>query len=691
MRSHRAFLAVIGLFAFLLILQQAFDPAPPPHQYRDPRTVAAKPTEDLLAVTAESHKAVSVHPTNSIVAVREPVSQESQVRFALRGIVVSSEDLPIAGAEVCVQWPASPAFLGDQQRQLARVRTDASGEYVIPGGLPRDTVRVLVTAEGFSSDNVLASFGESVSHRLEIEGKLIVDTTIQSSGLPTSCNVKLVRVLDSSTRFNHGWHATNAQGSATITGLPSGIYQVVAHSRNAVIRVINNVVIASGEATSLTIELDASGVRVHGSVIDRETANPVENAELCLNPNFSGMIVRSNAEGQFDFGVYPPGAVLHVYARAPNYAMGQVFSEVDAQTMPLKLEMTVGHALFGYVRARDGTPIEGAQVIAKGEVTRGKIKRGEKRTLHTATDAVAATSGSDGMYRLEHLVPDDMRYEVFVRSPMAAIVNEALDSPLTADVRRDWVLDAGHSLQVKVRADTGHAAGLRIVAFRVEETLKSEARLEALTNVDGLAILEGLATGTYKLGPAPTDGWVGSAVVEVPASRGVDLRVQKGHVLAGEVRREDSQPVQACMVAVRNAEGRSWSARFIGSAFSFGGLEGPPYDVTAWLRGEGASEFGGRVENAMGGDLVVVVPNVGPMEGNVLRMPQQTPVGNVKIVARAAGTKHLISTCMSDDAGNFSMILPDNTLYDLYVVDASGETVLARNRRLRIRQTLLIQ
>jgi hypothetical protein len=686
MRSRRAFVVVLIAFAILLTLQQAFDPAPPPHQYRDPRTVAAKPTSDILEFTAEARGAASVYPTESIATVREPVLPDNKLDFALRGHVVSSRDQPVESAVVTVRWPADPAFPGDQQRQLARVRTDASGAYIIPGGLPRDTVRVLVTAEGFSSDNVLAYFGDTVSHRLAPEGKLIVTTTLRSSGLPISCHVQVVRIVEPRRRFSHGWFVTNAQGSVAITGLPSGAYQVVAHCIEADLRVLNDVAVANGEATSLAIELDVSGVRVHGTVIDRDTAKPVENAELCLNPNFSGMTVRSNAEGQFDMGVYPPGAALQVYARAPNYAMGQAFLEVASQPMSFNLEMTVGHALFGFVRTRTGAPIEGAQIIVKGEVTRGK-----KRTMHIATDAVATTSGSDGMYRLEHLVPDDMRYEVFVRSPMAAMVNEALEGPLTADVRRDWVLDVGHSLQVKVWVETGPPEGMRIVAFRSDENLKSEARMEVSTNVDGLAVFEGLVSGTYKIRPFPMDGWVGNAVVEVPTSGGVDLHIQKGHVLAGEVRCEDSQPVQACLVAVRNAEGRLWSARFIGSAFSIGGLEGPPYDVTAWLRGEGSSEFGGRVENAIGDDLVVVVPSVGPMEGNVLRMPQQTPVGNVKIVARAAGTKRIISTCSSDEAGNFSMMLPDNTLYDLYVVDTAGEAMLARNRRLRIKQTLLIQ
>ena len=84
MNSRQAFVAVIALFATLLVLQQALDPAAPPHEYRDPRTVAAKPSPELLAITPDERDGEAASPIRTEVVVRELVHQENAPHVALR-------------------------------------------------------------------------------------------------------------------------------------------------------------------------------------------------------------------------------------------------------------------------------------------------------------------------------------------------------------------------------------------------------------------------------------------------------------------------------------------------------------------------------------------------------------------------------------------------------------------------------
>lgn len=681
--SHRAFFVVLLLFVAILVMQQVLDVAPPPPRYREAASLVVPPPADI----ENSEFAKVVRTTVPATTEKDRASHvAAEGSPALRGTVLDSRDVPIVGATVMVRWPALPAFVGDHARTIATAITGPGGAYVIPSGLPDDMFAVIVEAPLHSKSRLVAHYGEIVRHVLMRQSTLSIHAAFRATGEPVAMTaVQCVRLVEPKAREVVGWYATDDHGDAQVVGLEPGAYQLIAHSLRANPKVVTGINVEEGEEAKVRIDLDVTGGKLRGVIVDKETSVPIGDADLALNPLFVGGVARSSQSGEFDMGVITLGASIDVFARAPGYAVAQVPVDMKAGHSELRIAMVRGYALHGYVRDRNGKPVSGAQVAVKGEVTRGK-----GRKMHIATDSKWTETSADGGYALANLVPSDMRYQVFVRSPGFAIINEDLGAVLDSDLRRDWTLDAGSTMKVRVRDREGVLQnGMRIIAFRAEEDLKSEAMLEAVSDQDGTATFQNVFAGTYKVRVLPVDRWVGTVVVSVPAAADVSLVVAKGDTVSGSVRREDGQPVRECLVAVCNSEGQVWSQRVRGASWEFDALEGPPYEVKAWEKGENANAFGGRVARAEGRDVLVVLPSVGTMEGKVLRIPGHAPVQNVRIEARPAGGIQTIAHCMTGVDGSFCLVLPDNMLYDLFIGEG-GARSLAKRRSLRVKQTLLI-
>jgi hypothetical protein len=270
------------------------------------------------------------------------------------------------------------------------------------------------------------------------------------------------------------------------------------------------------DADRYDLELVFSGAPVSGVVVDRETRQPVGQANVsavATRPPPTGSGGQADAEGRFQLAL--EAGDYRVKARAEGYAEGATNVSVPAEGLSdIRLELSKGLSLSGKVLDQRGQPLPGISVEAATEGSEASRSWGFGETL------------TDGSYRMDGLL--NKPYNLCAGSALAGFAVRAGVSPGTQDV----VLTLGPAGRVRLRAlgpDGGPVAGA----------------YPAIRRLDGAAIAVPLnrQVPTDAQGFADVFAPVGRAEVEVgtPRLKGgvtVDIRLEGGPAVNVTLREE---------------------------------------------------------------------------------------------------------------------------------------------------------
>jgi RNA polymerase sigma factor (sigma-70 family) len=281
----------------------------------------------------------------------------------------------------------------------------------------------------------------------------------------------------------------------------------------------------------------AGELRLTGQVIDPSEA-PVEGATVAIDTS-PPRVALSDVNGAFSFaGLRPRTYRLEALAGA-LYA-GPVETRVGAEPVVLRAR-PAGQVNVEVRAARDGAPIAGARVELRGTL----VWRGE-------TDA-------RGEARLTGVGPGwrPMRVEAAGFAPVAQIVRTARG--LTSE-RIAIRLEAGAAVSGRVVGPSGApVAGARVWARSASEPFPVvDAALDGvLSDERGRWRIEALAAGSYQLvGAHPDFAQTITPPLVVSGPRAdVEIRLDGGGRISGEVRDESGKPVAGAQVRAGSLTG----------------------------------------------------------------------------------------------------------------------------------------
>lgn len=288
-------------------------------------------------------------------------------------------------------------------------RTNSSGNYSI--SLPPDNYHVLADGSGYAQahqygvgvgDGGTTNFNFAITKRQgSISGRVI-----DSAGNPVAGDI----LADSTEGNGFGNSQMDSNGSFTITRLPPMAYWVHAFPSNPAqpTTAISGVRVNDGQTTNVTIQLNSGAARIVGRVTYSD-GSPVANAALYID---SGQTA-SAWSGQTDSNGYYvsshlPLARYNVHTSGVFGWPNQVVWNIDpfqGQDTIINIQLTnqVG-GIAGFIKDINGQAIAGAAVDAFSTSSNGPW------------GWQSVTSGSDGWYHLNMLVPSD-RYQIFVSVP----------------------------------------------------------------------------------------------------------------------------------------------------------------------------------------------------------------------------------------------------------------------------------
>ncbi|HEY3253847.1 MAG TPA: carboxypeptidase-like regulatory domain-containing protein, partial [Polyangiaceae bacterium] len=168
--------------------------------------------------------------------------------------------------------------------------------------------------------------------------------------------------------------STNAAGSAKITGLLAGSYDLRASSGALVAPTLLGFALARGQNEQLTLRLEA-GRTVIAVVTDGEGASPVvvANADVVLaEAGLSSFPIRgrTGSDGKVSLGPIASGPAT-LGARAVDFVGSALVAVPEVLTGPVRVPLTRGGAIVGEVADARGFPIDGASIEVVGSDSGG--------------------------------------------------------------------------------------------------------------------------------------------------------------------------------------------------------------------------------------------------------------------------------------------------------------------------------
>ncbi|MEM7349949.1 MAG: carboxypeptidase regulatory-like domain-containing protein, partial [Acidobacteriota bacterium] len=478
-----------------------------------------------------------------------------------------------------VDWrtgePVAQALVWDRNPGRGFTRSDRHGRFQLAGS---GELEPLAAAVGYTSNRAGATLspnerviplvpaGEVVGQVVDRGGRSLVGVELRIELQPGEGGGKLPPGLQAA-----GWRAESTErGHFRLAQLPAGTaYRLYLAKPGFMPQVLAVDPLARLERRSLRVELAAS-LQGFGRVVDGDEA-PVAEAEVRLRPMpgpdgswqelaVAGPAVLTDGAGRFEIPELSTGLfTLEVAALgfAPAAIPGIEVEEGDSETAAFDLGtvvMQVGASIEGWVTTPDGEPIEGAEIRAGAAAEEPAVLA--LREPFTATDA-------EGYFVVADQVPGSRLWLSVAKAGYRPVDLPGITAPGGRPL--EVVLQPSASITGRITDVGGLPIAGALVTTRSEPSADPvgasvSARIErqAETDEDGRYELLEVEPGRSTI-RAQAHGFQPARrsnlqVRQGAALSGIDLTLDAGATLVGQVYDSDGAPVAGATVHVTDPE-----------------------------------------------------------------------------------------------------------------------------------------
>lgn len=527
-----------------------------------PSAANARPATPAVEAGAGEHERVGLEGQRLAAAAVD--AKTLPEREPLHGRVLDLAEQPIAGAHIRGLHSPSDGFeifasaLEEPAREIASTESAEEGRFTleIPYGM---LVALEVSKTGFAIEQLEPKSGstEIVVH-LGACAVLTGEVTRAADGSPVVG--ALVRIEAGSEGGIERLVRTDAFGRYRCEDLvPGRIGLIVAPLQDALTR-YEELALKPGETRQHDLQV-ASGVKLHGRVLDERTRAPIQGAEVS-GWDFVYYSTRSDAHGEFDLAGVPPRP-LTLSARASGF--GRTDQRVLEPGAEIEVLLRAGRRARGRVLGPDGHGLAGAFVAALAGDSTGDFASGTN-----AKDERAARSDEEGRFEITDLRAD-LSHVLLVRASGFGAVFRSFpageaQSPLVE--LGDLVLAGGATLEGRVLDAGGKpcaGVSVAVLAVHAEPSLQMLTQLHGRRDIrseeNGRFVFRDLAPGDWTLKlqghGLPSHADVSLHLAPGEFRNGLELWLGEGVAIEGRVGDEHGDPIaDVCVTATSEDEAR---------------------------------------------------------------------------------------------------------------------------------------
>ena len=288
------------------------------------------------------------------------------------------------------------------------------------------------------------------------------------------------------------------------------------------------------ETVESQVPLDVDQTKVAGIIIDKNTARPIQGAQVGLRRDET---VVTDADGRFMLTYTKASEEAYVYASASGYASRRIVVRSKESGMQnVTIELNFGSKLAGAVMDPNSRPIQGAEVGISG--------------IYVPVRPVV--TDSEGRYEIDGLDPLEFSCRVHVTHPMYPAVAFNFQPASAGETRYEEIfLEPG----VAVFGQVTNAQGKPVAGVKVGNTRSAVMWncITSETDEEGMYLLDNIVAGKLVLWAihdqyAP---FVGVTTLESgQAEKKIDIRLDDPHILQGRVVDNDGKPVPEAIITI---------------------------------------------------------------------------------------------------------------------------------------------
>ncbi len=498
---------------------------------------------------------------------------------SLTGKVVDDAGGLLAGVSIELQLqPQSGRISRAAQRFMRdgwRGRTSERGVFRV-AGLPADVgFQLTCKAEGYAPQTFVVEPLEAFETRSKIKvvmrpGHLAFGLVVDEGDLPvTGAEVRLIappptddlRAMmrmrrSSQDETNDPVGLTDADGRYEIRDLAGGRYDLEVRASGFAPAKIPGVRLEeAGGPVDLGTVVMVEGARIQGRVVDPDgvaIAGADINTDLgrrtmSMVRRDTGNQTQSDSEGYFTLGDLLPGMPVTLLISRKGFASESVSDLRPPTEEPLVIVLRPAAQIEGRVVNREGDPIHRAMVNAHPDFRAARGVRHFSGASHAETDA-------EGRFVLEDVEPGVLQVTAMAEGYQQQ-VQQGVEVAAGAKHKLELVLETGAVVEGTVTTATREPliqATVSITETQDSFSMGMRGSASGQTDADGHYRATGAAPGTATITVYHQNTVRLTKSIEVkPGNNVVDLVLERGFEVSGQVVSPDGEPVSGAAVSIQ--------------------------------------------------------------------------------------------------------------------------------------------
>lgn len=487
------------------------------------------------------------HPDHAIWWQEFPFQSTTDMEIQLEtpeiisGKVMNEAGEPIQNAKIQIQSvfrgdpiPTDPGNRLTHNALPQPVKTDANGEFILPGLPQGATISLDVQGPGYAKESRHSVPVGTKMLEFQLKGEGRIEGRITYAG--TGKSVRGAMVSFQGIYPTRGWREarTNWRGNYRLKNVASGTYNLgLNHGPEGWTAIAKEpITVSEGETVNVDLTLIRSGI-ISGQVTDQDTNEPIANHPIRLSdaarPEGSSLMSHlaiTDQTGAYRFDAVPGRALVHTNPPGGYQGVGQIerpnigqiqrrVDVVEGETVVVDFQFSRGLKLVGRVLTENGEPVVGARISntryrrevysisdASGRFTVTGLRSGQRLDFKAEHSGL----GLRGMAEIEVEpdVPIEIRMKPYGRVKVSGRVVDRAGNPMPSmDVQLiTWDLQRymGKVTNVAVTDDDGRFREIELIVgdeyeiyvelegYRRAETKRFVATAES-TQISDLVLL----------------------------------------------------------------------------------------------------------------------------------------------------------------------------------------------------------